>query len=59
MKLQSIWNWELWHKLKGESNLVKEKPQFVKEIFEKDKGEKSEDNTLEKNSNDDGKNQTI
>jgi hypothetical protein len=59
MKLQSIWNWELWHKLKGESNLVKEKPQFVKEIFEKDKSEKSEDNTPEKNSNDDGKNQTI
>jgi hypothetical protein len=58
MKLQSIWNWELWHKLKGESNLVKEKPQFVKEIFKKDKSEKSEDNTIEKNSNDDGKNQT-
>lgn len=49
MKLHSIWDWELWHKLKGESNLVKEKPQFVKEIYKKDKSDK----TSEKKSNDD------
>ena len=55
MKLQSIWNWELWHKLKGESNLIKEKPQFVKELYKKDKGEKSEDNTSEKNNDSDEK----
>ena len=55
MKLQSIWNWELWHKLKGESNLIKEKPQFVKELYKKDKSEKSEDNTSEKNNDSDEK----
>ena len=42
MKLNSIWNWELWHKIKGTGNIIKDKPDFIKKMNEKSTDKKSD-----------------
>ena len=55
MKLFSIWNWELWHEIKGTSNIIKDKPDFIKKMNEKSTDKKSE----KKDKDDDEKDKTI
>lgn len=55
MKLHSIWNWELWHKIKGTSNIIKDKPDFIKKMNEKSTDKKSE----KKDKDDDEKDKTV
>lgn len=42
MKLNSIWNWELWHEIHGTSNIIKVKPDFIKKMNEKSTDKKSD-----------------
>jgi hypothetical protein len=55
MKLNSIWDWELWHKIKGTSNIIKDKPDFIKKMNEKSTDKKSE----KKDNDNDEKDKTV
>jgi len=55
MKLNSIWNWELWHEINGTSNIIKDKPDFIKKMNEKSTDKKSE----KKDKDDDEKDKTV
>lgn len=57
MKLNSIWNWELWHKIKGTSNIIKDKPDFIKKMNEKRK--KTEETSDKKDDDQNEKTETI
>lgn len=54
----SIWNWDLWHKFKTKTTLVKLKPDFIQKMNEKTKN-KTEETSEKKIDNDDEKNKTI
>lgn len=55
MKINSIWNWELWHKIHGTSNIIKDKPDFIKKMNEKSTDKKPE----KKDEDDDEKDKTV
>lgn len=52
----SIWNWNLWHKFKTKTTLVKDKPDFIKKMNEKSTDKKSEKKDSDNN---DEKDKTI
>lgn len=56
-KVNSIWNWDLWHEMKGTKNTIVKDSKIMSEI--KDRLKKGEDKPCKKNSNDDEKDQAI
>ncbi len=48
-KMNSIWNWDLWHKYNTETIITKDKPDFIKKMNEKSK--QSDKKSANKNNN--------